>query len=113
MSEASGIVGSFYDFSGLGQMRANAASTDAAATTTRKAASEFEAAFMQIMLQTMKQASEPLKSDLLDDNSSAYFQDMFFNEMAHSIAARQSKGLGKWVEDSLTPQPSQTPGQPD
>jgi flagellar protein FlgJ len=109
MSDASGIVGSFYDFNGLRQLRANAASDNAAATT-RKAASEFEAAFMQIMLQTMKQASEPLKSDLLDDNSSAYFQDMFFNEMAHFIAARQSMGLGKWVEDSLTPQ---TPGQPD
>jgi hypothetical protein len=38
---------------------------------------------------------------------------MFFNEMAHFIAARQSMGLGKWVEDSLTPQTLQTPGQPD
>ena len=49
-------VGSFYDFGGLQQLRADAASNNSA-SAGRKAANEFEAAFMQMMLQSMKQAS--------------------------------------------------------
>jgi Rod binding domain-containing protein len=100
MSDSTAIVGSFYDFSGLRQLRANATEDDSS-SAAGKAASEFEAAFMQLMFQSMKQASEPLKSDLLDDSSSEYFEDMFLNEMAHYIASRQSLGLGKWIDETL------------
>jgi peptidoglycan hydrolase FlgJ len=94
-------VGSFYDFQGLRQLRSDAAADGSSASAARKAAGEFEAAFVQLMLQSMKKASEPLKSDLFSDSSMDYFEDMFFNEVAHFIAARQSLGLGKWIDETL------------
>jgi flagellar protein FlgJ len=94
-------VGSFYDFGGLQQLRADAASNNSA-SAGRKAANEFEAAFMQMMLQSMKQASEPMKSDLFSDDSTEYFEDMFLNEVSHFIASRQSLGLGKWIDDTMS-----------
>ena len=63
---------------------------------------EFEAAFMQMMLQSMKQASEPMKSDLFSDDSTEYFEDMFLNEVSHFIASRQSLGLGKWIDETMS-----------
>lgn len=94
-------VGSFYDFGGLQQLRADAAKNESA-SAGRKAANEFEAAFIQMMLQSMKQASEPMKSDLFSDDSSEYFEDMFLNEVSHFIASRQSMGMGKWIDDTMT-----------
>lgn len=103
MSDSTAIVGSFYDFNGLRQLRANATENKSGSVAV-KAANEFEAAFVQLMLQSMKQASEPLKSDLFDDGGAEYFEDMFLNEMAHYIASRQSLGLGKWVDETLEKQ---------
>jgi Rod binding domain-containing protein len=105
MSDTVAGAGSFYDFSGLRQLSSSSASgkTDMRAAAAR-AASEFETAFVQMMLQSMKQASEPLKSDLFADESTDYFEDMFINEMAHYIATRQSMGLGKWIDASLDAQ---------
>lgn len=94
-------VGSFYDFGGLQQLRADATSNNSA-SAGRKAANEFEAAFMQMMLQSMKQASEPMKSDLFSDDSTEYFEDMFLNEVSHFIASRQSLGLGKWIDETMS-----------
>ena len=98
--DAQFAVGSFYDFSGLQQLRSEAASNNSV-SAGRKAANEFEAAFMQMMLQSMKQASEPMKSDLFSDQSSDYFEDMFLNEVSHFIASRQSLGLGKWIDETM------------
>lgn len=105
MSEIVTGAGSFYDFSGLRQLSNSAANgkTDMRAAATQ-AAGEFETAFVQMMLQSMKQASEPLKSDLFANESADYFEDMFINEMAHYIATRQSMGLGKWIDASLDAQ---------
>jgi Rod binding domain-containing protein len=49
----------------------------------------------------MKQASEPMKSDLFSDQSTDYFEDMFLNEVSHFIASRQSLGLGKWIDETM------------
>ena len=94
-------VGSFYDFSGLQQLKSQAVSSNST-SAARKAANEFEAAFMQMMLQSMKQASEPMKSDLFSDQSTDYFEDMFLNEVSHFIASRQSLGLGKWIDETMS-----------
>lgn len=100
ISDNSAVVGSFYDFGGLRQLRADA-TTDSDGSAAKKVASEFEAAFIQLMLQSMKKASEPLKSDLFSDDSMDYFEDMFLNEMSHFIASRQSLGLATWIDESL------------
>lgn len=102
-NDNSAAVGSFYDFDGLRQLRADAA-TGSDGSAAREVASEFEAAFVQLMLQSMKQASEPLKSDLFSDDSMDYFEDMFLNEMSHFIASRQSLGLGSWIDETLDAQ---------
>ena len=31
-----------------------------------------------------------------------YFEDMFLNEVSHFIASRQSLGLGKWIDDTMS-----------
>jgi Rod binding domain-containing protein len=98
-------VGSYYDFGGLSRLRAEA-STPAATSqeTIHKVAAEFESAFYQMLLESMKKASEPLKSDLLESDTMDQFQDMFYTEVAHFMANRQALGIAPWVEQVVAAQ---------
>ncbi|MFN3163010.1 MAG: hypothetical protein ACE37N_05905 [Pseudohongiellaceae bacterium] len=102
MSDSIVPGGSFYDFSGLADLRARASKQAGSDTETRqRVAAEFESAFMQLMLQSMKKASEPLKSDLLQSQSTEFVEDMFITEVSHFIAMRQSLGVGKWIDSTM------------
>jgi Rod binding domain-containing protein len=79
----------YHDFVGLGKLRAQAGKDEAG--TMRKVAEQFEAHFVQQMMQTMRQAVE--KSDLVDSGSADMFQDMMDKEVATQMASRSSMGL--------------------
>jgi flagellar protein FlgJ len=97
--------GSYYDFGGLSQLRAEAgASKSASGETIKKVAAEFETAFYQMLFESMKKAGEPLKSDLVESDTMDQFQDMFYTEVSHYIANRQELGIARWVEASVAEQ---------
>lgn len=84
---------SYHDFVGLGQLRAHAGKDEGAAM--RKVAEQFEAHFIQQMMQTMRAAVE--KSDLVDTGSADMFQDMMDKEVATQMASRSSMGLADMI----------------
>lgn len=84
---------SYHDFVGLGQLRAQASKDEGAAM--RKVAEQFEAHFIQQMMQTMRAAIE--KSDLVDSASADMFQDMMDKEVATQMASRSSVGLADMI----------------
>jgi flagellar protein FlgJ len=84
---------SYHDFAGLGQLRAQAGKDEGAAM--RKVAEQFEAHFIQQMMQTMRAAVE--KSDLVDTGSADMFQDMMDKEVATQMASRSSMGLADMI----------------
>lgn len=97
--------GSYYDFGGLSQLRAEAGASKSASTETiKKVASEFETAFYQMLFESMKKAGEPLKSDLVESDTMDQFQDMFYTEVSHYIANRQELGIARWVEAAVAEQ---------
>ncbi|MDA0687546.1 MAG: hypothetical protein O2948_02790 [Proteobacteria bacterium] len=95
-------AGSFYDFATLANLRSRASSSPGSDQETRsRVAAEFESAFMQLMLQSMKEASQPLKSELFESQATDFVEDMFITEVSHFIAMRQSLGVGKWIDSTL------------
>ena len=81
------------DFAGLAELRSRAA-TDAGSVTL-EAARQFEALFVQMMLQSMRAAG-----DVFGDGSDTTYRDMFDQQIALEMTKR--KGLG--IADVLTRQ---------
>ncbi len=79
----------YNDFAGLATMRAKAAqnSPETAPEVTREAARQFEALFVQMMLKSMRDASE-----VLGEKKDTSYQDMFDEQI--SLDLTKEKGLG-------------------
>lgn len=84
------------DFTGLAQMRAQAA-RDAGAVTP-EAARQFEALFVQMMLQSMRQAG-----DVFGDGSDTTYRDMFDQQIAMEMTRGKGLGLAAVLTRQLAP----------
>ena len=105
MSDPVGKLGSFYDFAGLAQLRASASKGAAADdSAVSEVAAEFESAFFQLVFKAMKQAGEPLRSELLQSEAMDFFDDLMLTEVSHFVSKRQSLGVGKWLDETLARQ---------
>jgi flagellar protein FlgJ len=89
----------YSDFAGLEELKSQAAARSPEAT--REAARQFEAVFVQMMLKSMREAS-----DVLGDNSDKNYRDMFDQQI--SVEMTRGKGLG--LADMLSRQLGSTPG---
>jgi flagellar protein FlgJ len=88
---------SYHDFSGLAQLRSDAARDQAGAV--RKTAEQFEAYFIQQMMKTMREAVE--RSDLVENKDADTFQDLMDKEVANKMAQRSALGLADMIERSM------------
>ncbi len=88
---------SYHDFSGLAQLRSDAARDQAG--SIRKTAEQFEAYFIQQMMKTMREAVE--RSDLVENKDADTFQDMMDKEVANKMAQRSALGLADMIERSV------------
>lgn len=88
------------DFAGLAQMRARAARD--AGTVTPEAARQFEALFVQMMLQSMRQAS-----DVFGDGSDTTYRDMFDQQIAMEMTRGEGLGLATVLTRQLAPAAAQ------
>ena len=91
---------SYHDFGGLAGLRGEAAQERPAAV--REAAKQFEAYYIQQMLKTMREAVE--RSDLVDNQHSDTFQEMFDKEVSVKMAERGALGLADMLERNLAQQ---------
>lgn len=88
----------YLDFAGLGKLRGQAVQDESAAL--REASQQFEAAFVEMMLRSMREAG--FKSDLLGSSGEDMYQDMMDRELSVQLARRGSLGIADMLERQLT-----------
>lgn len=76
------------DFNSLAELRGKARNNDPAAV--REVADQFEALFVQMMLKSMREATE--QGGLFDNDQSKFYQGMFDKQIAMEFSG--SKGIG-------------------
>jgi peptidoglycan hydrolase FlgJ len=92
---------SYLDFKGLGELRAQAGRGDDAAL--RKAAQQFEAFFIQSVMQTMREAN--FKGGLIESNAMDTFQSMHDKELSVQMARRGSFGIADMLVEQMSRRP--------
>ena len=93
---------SYADFGALGELRGKAQRNDKSAL--RESAEQFEALFIQMMLKSMREASNVMKSDMFKSHALETFEGMYDKELSMSMAKRNALGFA----DLMVKQLSQT-----
>jgi len=92
---------SYLDFAGLGELRGKAQQNDDQAL--RETAQQFEALFIQMMLKSMREANNVMKSDLVESQAAETFEGMYDKEMSVQMAKRNTLGLADMLVRQLSP----------
>ena len=88
-----------YDFAGYGALRAKAAKDPQSDEAISKAAKQFEAMFLQMMLKSMRDAIP--KSGLLDSNAMATYEQMYDQQLVMGMTERGAVGIADMVEQFI------------
>ena len=94
MSETNSI-NSYLDFSGFSHLRAKA--KDDQNSAAKEVGRQFEAMFVQMMLKSVRQANETIKSDLMGSSAVDTFEEMYHNELSQVMAANDAFGISDWL----------------
>ena len=92
---------SYSDFAALGELRGKAQRNEAGAL--RESAQQFEALFIQMMLKSMREANNVMKSDLVESQAAETFEGMYDKEMSVQMAKRNTMGLADMLVRQLGP----------
>jgi Rod binding domain-containing protein len=87
---------SSYDFAGLVELKAKAASDAGNDVAIKKASQQFEAMFLQMMMKSMRATVE--KGGLFDSPSTETFEQMYDQQIVMAMSERGSTGLAQMVE---------------
>ena len=93
---------SHHDFAGLTELRARAKNKDE--TAVKEVGQKFEALFIQMMLKSFREASKPLKSDLMGSSAQDTFEEMYHQELSQVMSQRGSLGVAQWLTDTIQKQ---------
>ncbi|WP_456373605.1 rod-binding protein [Thiolapillus sp.] len=92
-------AGIYTSFSGLTELKAGARKQSPEAR--KEVARQFEAMFIQIMLKSMREASEPGSDG--EGEQVRFYQEMFDQQIALDLARNKSMGLADSFERQLQP----------
>jgi flagellar protein FlgJ len=102
MIDTSSPVKSYFDMSGLNNLKAQARSDgDAAAKDVGK---QFEAMFLQMVFKSMREANEPMKSGLMSSAGLDAFEQMFHEEISQAMSQNGAIGMGDWLANQVQSQ---------
>ena len=96
MSETT-LVDSSMDFASLAKMRLNAARNPE--KTVDKVAEQFESIFINMMLKSMRNATE--RSSLMDSQAGRMYESMFDQEVSLHLAKNGSLGLAETIKSQI------------
>lgn len=91
---------SAFDFGALGSLKAQAVNDPGKNDAAKKAAQQFEAIFLQMMLKSMRDASP--KGGLFESQSTKTFEQMYDQQIAMAMSQRGSTGIAEMVEKFIT-----------
>ena len=92
---------SYLDFAGLGELRGKAQQNDDQAL--RETAQQFEALFIQMMLKSMRDANNVMKSDLVESQAAETYEGMYDKEMSVQMSKRNTLGMADMLVRQLGP----------
>ena len=90
------------DFAGMGALRGQAQRHEGKAT--RETATQFEAMFIQMMLKSMREATD--KEGLMTSDHEEAFQEMYDRELSVQLAKRNTLGVADMLVKSNDPGPA-------
>ena len=90
---------SYLDFSGLGELRAKAQQNQDKAL--KETAQQFEGLFIQMMMKSMRDASETMKDEENESSARATFEDMFDREVSVQMSKRNAMGVANFLERAV------------
>ena len=91
---------SYSDFGALGELRGKAQRNEKGAL--RESAEQFEGLFIQMMLKSMRDASNVMKTDMFKSNAMETFEGMYDKELSMSMAKRNALGFADVVVRQLS-----------
>ena len=102
LSLTTATAGIYTDFDGLTRLRGQAA--EQTPESKKEVARQFEALFIQIMLKSMRDASQ--LSESTDGDQTRFYQDMFDKQVSLDLASGSGIGLASVIERQLGVVPS-------
>ena len=97
MSLSTASAGIYTDFDGLTRLKAEA--SEQTPESKKEVARQFEALFIQIMLKSMRDASQ--LSESTDGDQTRFYQDMYDKQIALDLASGSGIGLAAVIERQL------------
>lgn len=95
-------AGVYTDFKGLAELKADA--RERSPEALRETARQFEALFLQMMLKSMRSATQ--EGGLFDSQQTKFYQEMFDQQVALDLAGRGGTGLTQMLVRQLGGAPS-------
>ena len=92
-------IASYNDFQGLANLRTQAQKD--ASSAIEEVGQQFESYFTRMMLKSMRDASEVLRSDLFSSDQSKTYEQMFDEELSTEMAKKGSLGVGEWMRQAV------------
>ena len=89
------------DFAGLAEMRAGA--VHGKEQVTKEVAQQFEAIFINMMLKSMRDATE--RSGLLDSQATKTYESMFDQQLSTDLAGQGTFGIAQALQNQLNGDP--------
>jgi Rod binding domain-containing protein len=99
-------INSYLDFTGLSNLRAKA--KDDQASAAKEVGRQFEAMFVQMMMKSVRQANETIKSDLMGSSAVDTFEEMYHNELSQVMASNDAFGISDWLVQHVNNQSVQS-----
>ena len=100
----------YNDFSSLARLRVDARNDQKSAL--KEVAKQFESVFVQMMIKSMRDASEPLQSDLFHSDQSKAYTDMYDKQLGLELTQSNGIGLADVIVRQLSPQQGQNLAKP-
>ena len=99
-------INSYLDFAGLSNLRAKA--KDNQESAAKEVGRQFEAMFVQMMMKSVRQANETIKSDLMGSSAVDTFEEMYHNELSQVMASNDAFGISEWLVQHVNNQSVQS-----
>jgi flagellar protein FlgJ len=97
----------YNDLNGLNSLKSLARKDDAAAL--KGVAQQFESMFINMMLKSMRDATDVMSSDLLSSNESKFYRDMHDQQLSLHLAESGGYGLAEVMFEQMSSQLPQRP----
>lgn len=90
-----------HDLSQLDKLRQKSLSSEGADDALLEAAKQFEAIFTQMLFKSMRDANAAFESDLVDNRTSKFYQEMADEQLSSALSREGSLGIAEMIYQQL------------